>query len=257
MPSSVACTADLSPPPPPPPPPRHILHPRGCVVRCWQTPGSSVFPRGNGPSGLFTSCSQLRPPHRRPRLCGPSRVCKMYCPSIDQTGPPPNVSTFNSLRSTLCNADKMYFCIDLLRDVNDLGLFPDISMYKALIPALSMAGKIDEAFRILSCAMQQGHRPFPSLYAAILEAMYCAGRFSDVVFFGDMLERGHPPNRPAYSMLVKMCVRGGRVVEAANFLVEMSEMGLVPMSNSVDMVVEVSKHCGKHDLARRMEQAVG
>ncbi|KAG0489817.1 hypothetical protein HPP92_006680 [Vanilla planifolia] len=166
----------------------------------------------------------------------------------------PDVSTFNGLLAAICDAGEVDFCVDLLRDANDLGLCPDISTYKTLIPAVSKAGRIEEAFSILNCAMEEGHRPFPSLYAAIVKAMCRAGRFADAfAFFGEMKTRGHPPNRPVYTMLVKMCVRGGRIVEAANFLVEMTEVGMTPRSQSFDMVVEGLKHSGKHDLARRME----
>jgi len=57
-----------------------------------------------------------------------------------------------------------------------------------------------------------------------------------------------------YVMLVKMCVRGGRFVEAANYLVEMSEAGFTPRAPTFNVVVDGLRHCGKHDLARRLEQ---
>jgi pentatricopeptide repeat protein len=55
-------------------------------------------------------------------------------------------------------------------------------------------------------------------------------------------------------MLVKMCVRGGRFVEAANYLVEMIEAGFTPRAPTFSAVVDGLRHCGKHDLARRLEQ---
>ncbi|KAH7684871.1 Tetratricopeptide-like helical domain-containing protein [Dioscorea alata] len=167
----------------------------------------------------------------------------------------PDVATFNSLVEALTKSEEVDFCIDLLHDASRLGLCPDISTYKVLIPAVSKAGRIEEAFRLLYSSMEDGHKPFPSLYAPIVKELCRAGRFGDAVsFFSDMKVRGHPPNRPVYTMLVKMCVRGGRFVEAANFLVEMTEMELMPRSQSFDMVVDGLKHCGKMDLARRMEQ---
>ncbi|KAJ9567247.1 hypothetical protein OSB04_003213, partial [Centaurea solstitialis] len=66
--------------------------------------------------------------------------------------------------------------------------------------------------------------------------------------------KGHPPNRPVYTMLLKMCARGGRYVEAANYLMEMTEFKLSPMSRHFDMVTDGLKNCGKHDLAKRIEQ---
>ncbi|KAH1079927.1 hypothetical protein J1N35_019688 [Gossypium stocksii] len=66
--------------------------------------------------------------------------------------------------------------------------------------------------------------------------------------------KGHAPNRPVYTMLITMCGRGGRFVEAANYLVEMTELGLPPISRCFDMVTDGLKNCGKHDLAKRIEQ---
>ncbi|CAL9132580.1 unnamed protein product [Musa acuminata var. zebrina] len=141
----------------------------------------------------------------------------------------PDVTTFNSLLEAVCKSGEIDFCVGLLQDASELGLCPDISTYKILIPAV--------------------------LYAAIIKALCRAGRFSDAFgLFKDMKVKGHPPNRPVYTMLVKMCVRGGRFVEAANYLVEMTEMGLVPMPQSFDSVVDGLKHCGKHELAKRLEQ---
>ncbi|XP_009383831.2 pentatricopeptide repeat-containing protein At5g18390, mitochondrial [Musa acuminata AAA Group] len=167
----------------------------------------------------------------------------------------PDVTTFNSLLEAVCKSGEIDFCVGLLQDASELGLCPDISTYKILIPAVSKLGKIEEAFRLFYCAVEDGNKPFPSLYAAIIKALCRAGRFSDAFgLFKDMKVKGHPPNRPVYTMLVKMCVRGGRFVEAANYLVEMTEMGLVPMPQSFDSVVDGLKHCGKHELAKRLEQ---
>lgn len=46
-----------------------------------------------------------------------------------------------------------------------------------------------------------------------------------------------------------MSGRGGRFVEAANYLVEMTVMGLMPMSRCFDLVTDGLKNCGKHDMA--------
>jgi pentatricopeptide repeat protein len=55
-------------------------------------------------------------------------------------------------------------------------------------------------------------------------------------------------------MLVKMCVRGGRFLDAANYLLEMSEAGFAPRAPTFNAVVDGLRHLGKHDIARRMEQ---
>ncbi|KAM1752784.1 hypothetical protein ACFX11_010720 [Malus domestica] len=69
-----------------------------------------------------------------------------------------------------------------------------------------------------------------------------------------MKVKGHPPNRPVYTMLITMTGCGGRFVEAANYLVEMTEMGLMPTSRCFDLVTDGLKNCGKHDMAKRIEQ---
>lgn len=87
-----------------------------------------------------------------------------------------------------------------------------------------------------------------------MKAMCRLGRFDDAFsFFSDMKVRGHLPNRPLYVMMIRMCTRGGRVVDAANYLVEMTEMGLPPNGQIFDMVVGGLKQCGKYELAKRME----
>lgn len=167
----------------------------------------------------------------------------------------PDVATFNSLVEAICKLDEVEFCVNLYNEVFRLGLSPDINTYKILIPAVSKAGKVDEAFRLLNNSVEDGHRPFPSLYAPVIKAMCRRGLFDDAFcFFSDMKVKGHPPNRPVYTMLITMCGRGGKFVEAANYLVEMTELGLTPISRCFDMVTDGLKNCGKHDLARRIEQ---
>ncbi|KAA8549021.1 hypothetical protein F0562_000705 [Nyssa sinensis] len=167
----------------------------------------------------------------------------------------PDVETFNSLAEAICKSGEVDFCIDLYNDVCRLGLCPDIETYKVIITATSKVGRIDEAFRILHRSIEDGHKPFPSLYAPILKGLCRRGQFDDAFsFFSDMKVKGHSPNRPVYTMLIKMCGRAGRFVEAANYLVEMTELNLWPMSQSFDMVTDGLKNCGKHDLAKRIEQ---
>ncbi|KAL6546671.1 hypothetical protein OROMI_022392 [Orobanche minor] len=167
----------------------------------------------------------------------------------------PDVGTFNCLAEALTKSGEIDFCIDLFCDVCVLGFCPDIETYKITIAMTSKIGRVDESLRILHRSIEEGHRPFPSLYAPILKALCRRGQFDDAFsFFGDMKIKGHQPNRPLYTMLIKMCVRGGRFVEAANYLVEMTELNLLPMSQSFDMVTDGLKQCGKHDLAKRIEQ---
>ncbi|KAK9080322.1 hypothetical protein SSX86_000080 [Deinandra increscens subsp. villosa] len=167
----------------------------------------------------------------------------------------PDVSTFNSLAEAICQSGEIDFCIGLYHDVCRLGLSPDIETYKIMIGVASKIGKLDEAFGILYRSIEDGNKPFPSLYAPILKALFRNGMFDDAFsFFSDMKLKGHPPNRPIYTMLLKMCARGGRYIEAANYLIEMTEFKLSPMSRHFDMVTDGLKNCGKHDLAKRIEQ---
>ncbi|GAB4836243.1 hypothetical protein Ancab_001158 [Ancistrocladus abbreviatus] len=167
----------------------------------------------------------------------------------------PDIKTFNSLLEAICKSGEVKFCIELYHDVCRLGLCPNVETYKIMIPVVAKLGKLDEAFRLLHSSIEDGHKPFPSLYAPILKALCRNGQFDDAFsFFSDMKVKGHPPNRPVYTMLIRMCGRGGRFVEAANYLVEMTELDLLPLSNSFDMVTDGLKNCGKHDLAKRIEQ---
>ncbi|CAH9074154.1 unnamed protein product [Cuscuta europaea] len=167
----------------------------------------------------------------------------------------PDVDTFNSLAEALCKSGESDFCINLLHDVCRLGLCPNVETYKILITAASKLGRVEDAFRLFYKSVEDGNRPFPSLYAPILKALCRGGRFDDAFsFFSDVRMKGHPANRPVYTMMIKVCCRGGRFVEAANYLVEMTELNVYPMSQSFDMVTDGLKHCGKHDLAKRMEQ---
>ncbi|PPD67479.1 hypothetical protein GOBAR_DD35643 [Gossypium barbadense] len=167
----------------------------------------------------------------------------------------PDIATFNSLVETICKTEEIDFCIDMYHSVCKLGLCPDMNTYKILIPAASKVSRIDEAFRLLNNSIEQGYKPFPSLYAPIIKGLCRKGQFDDAFsFFGEMKIKGHAPNRPVYTMLITMCGRGGRFVEAANYLVEMTELGLAPISRCFDMVTDGLKNCGKHDLAKRIEQ---
>ncbi|KAK7852392.1 pentatricopeptide repeat-containing protein [Quercus suber] len=169
----------------------------------------------------------------------------------------PDLETFNSLIESISksNDEEVEFCVSLFNSVCKLGLSPDINTYKILIPTVSKAGMVDEAFRLLNDSIEKGHKPFPSLYAPLIKAMCRRGQFDDAFcFFSEMKVKGHAPNRPVYTMLITMCGRGGKFVEASNYLVEMTEFGLTPISRCFDMVTDGLKNCGKHDLARRIEQ---
>ncbi|KAG8648066.1 pentatricopeptide repeat-containing protein At5g18390, mitochondrial [Manihot esculenta] len=182
-------------------------------------------------------------------------AAKKMVTKMTKEGFVPDVNTFNSLIEAICNAGEVEFCVDMYHGVCKLGLCPDINTYRILIPAVSKVGRIDEALRLLHNSIEDGHRPFPSLYAPIIKGMFKRGQFDDAFcFFGEMKVKGHPPNRPVYTMLITMCGRGGRFVEAANYLVEMTELGLTPISRCFDMVSDGLKNCGKHDLAKRIEQ---
>ncbi|XP_061350385.1 pentatricopeptide repeat-containing protein At5g18390, mitochondrial [Gastrolobium bilobum] len=183
----------------------------------------------------------------------------------------PDVGTFNALLEAMCKCksdfdtteteteietdSEVAFCVGLYHEVCKLGMVPDVNTYKILIPAVSRAGLMDEAFRLLHNSVEDGQRPFPSLYAPIIKALCRRGQFDDAFcFFSDMKVKGHPPNRPLYTMLITMCGRAGRFVDAANYLFEMAEIGLVPISRCFDMVTDGLKNCGKHDLAKRVQQ---
>ncbi|KAK2660588.1 hypothetical protein Ddye_007121 [Dipteronia dyeriana] len=66
--------------------------------------------------------------------------------------------------------------------------------------------------------------------------------------------KGHPPNRPVYTRLITMCGRGGKFMEAANYLVEMTEMRLILIFGCFDMVTDGLKSCEMHGLAKKIEQ---
>jgi len=169
----------------------------------------------------------------------------------------PDVGTFNALMESICKCgeEEVKFCIELYHELCKLGMVPDVNTYKILVPAVSKIGLMDEAFRLLNNFSEEGNRPFPSLYAPVMKALFKRGQFDDAFcFFSDMKVKGHPPNRPLYTMLITMCGRGGRFVDAANYLFEMTEIGFVPISRCFDMVTDGLKNCGKHDLAKRVQQ---
>ncbi|XP_012572465.1 uncharacterized protein [Cicer arietinum] len=169
----------------------------------------------------------------------------------------PDVGTFNALMESICKCgdDEIKFCIDLYHELCSLGMVPDVNTYKILVPAVSKIGLMDEAFKLLNNFTEEGNRPFPSLYAPVMKGLFKRGQFDDAFcFFADMKVKGHPPNRPLYTMLITMCGRGGRFVDAANYLFEMTEIGFVPISRCFDMVTDGLKNCGKHDLAKRVQQ---
>ncbi|KAK4793609.1 hypothetical protein SAY86_024044 [Trapa natans] len=174
---------------------------------------------------------------------------------MTKEGVVPDVETFNSLLEAISKSGEIESCADIFHTACKLGLSPNINTYKILIPAVSKDGPIEEAISLLHNCIDDGHKPFPSLYAPIIKGMFRKGQFDDAFcFFSDMKIRGHPPNRPVYTMLITMCGRGGRYVEAANYLVEMTEFGMVPISRCFDMIVDGLKNCGKHDLAKKIEQ---
>ncbi|KAK3197894.1 hypothetical protein Dsin_021309 [Dipteronia sinensis] len=70
----------------------------------------------------------------------------------------------------------------------------------------------------------------------------------------ELTVKGHPPNRPVYNMLITMCGRGGKFMEAADYLVEMTEMRLIRISWCFDMVTDGLKSCEMHDLEKKIEQ---
>ncbi|KAM7250007.1 hypothetical protein ACFE04_021890 [Oxalis oulophora] len=112
----------------------------------------------------------------------------------------PDLETFNFLVEIICKSfgdEEIGFCIEMYHNVRRLGLCIDTNTYKILIPELSKVGRIDEALIMLSNFTEEGHKSFPGF---------------------DMKVKGHPPNQSVYTMLITMCGRGGKFVEATNYL---------------------------------------
>ena len=151
--------------------------------------------------------------------------------------------------------DCCIICVEMYYSVCKLGLCADVNTNMISIPAVSKGFMIDEAFRLLCNLVEDGYKSFPSFYAPIIKGMLTRGQFDDAFcFFSEMEIKPHLPNRPVYAMFITMCGRGGRFVEAANYLVEMTEMGLTPISRCFDFATDGLKNCRKHDLAEKIEQ---
>ncbi|TYI18675.1 hypothetical protein ES332_A07G109000v1 [Gossypium tomentosum] len=169
------------------------------------------------------------------------------------------VSVYNSLLFALCEVKIFHKAYTLIRRMIRKGEVPDKRTYTVLVNGWCYSGKMkeatDEVFRLLNNSIEQGYKPFPSFYAHIIKGLCKKGQFDDAFsFFGEMKIKGHAPNRLVYTMLITMCGHAGRFVEAANYLVEMTELGLAPISRCFDIVTDGLKNCGKHDLAKRIEQ---
>ncbi|KAK2637947.1 hypothetical protein Ddye_025742 [Dipteronia dyeriana] len=77
---------------------------------------------------------------------------------------------------------------------------------------------------------------------------------ADLFFNSEKKVKGHPPNRPVYTMLITMFGQGGKFMEAAHYLVEMTEIRLILIFGCFDMVTDGLKSCEVHDLAKKIEQ---
>ncbi|GMI84509.1 hypothetical protein like AT5G18390 [Hibiscus trionum] len=176
-------------------------------------------------------------------------------------GEVPDKRTYAILVNGWCSAGKMKEAQDFLEDMSKKGFNPPVRGRDLLIEGLLNAGYLESAKKMVRRMTKEGFVPdiatFNSLVETICktEELQKTGQFDDAFsFFGEMKIKGHSPNRPVYTMLITMCGRGGRFVEAANYLVEMTELGLAPISRCFDMVTDGLKNCGKHDLAKRIEQ---
>nr|KYP61141.1 hypothetical protein KK1_023566 [Cajanus cajan] len=191
--------------------------------------------------------------------CGKLREAKLFLTEMSDRGFNPPVRGRDLLVEGLLNAGYVESAKGMVRNMIKQGLLPDVATFNAVVETLCKSaeegGMVDEAFRLLNNFTEDGHRPFPSLYAPVIKALCRRGQFDDAFcFFGDMKAKAHPPNRPLYTMLITMCGRAGKFVEAANYIFEMTEMGLVPISRCFDMVTDGLKNSGKHDLAKRVQE---
>ncbi|KAK9903165.1 hypothetical protein M0R45_001176 [Rubus argutus] len=129
---------------------------------------------------------------------------------------------------------------------------PPVRGRDLLVEGLLNAGYIEAAKDMVRKMVKQSCAPDVSTFNALIEAICKCG---EVDFCFDLYwSWGIPQIGRCYTMLITMSGRGGRFVEAANYLMEMTEFGLMPISRCFDLVTDGLKNNGKHDLARRIEQ---
>ncbi|KAK9929913.1 hypothetical protein M0R45_026982 [Rubus argutus] len=139
--------------------------------------------------------------------------------------------------------------------MNEKRFNPPVRGRDLLVEGLLNAGYIEPAKDMVRKMVKQSCAPDVSTFNALIEAIWKYGEVDFCIdLYCEMKVVGHPPNRPVYTMLITMSGRGGRFVEAANYLMEMTEFGLMPLSRWFDLVTDGLKNNGKHDLARRIEQ---
>ncbi|KAF2287476.1 hypothetical protein GH714_000810 [Hevea brasiliensis] len=153
---------------------------------------------------------------------GKLREAQQFLEEMINKGFNPSVRRRDLMIEGLLNAGYLESAKKMVIKITKEGFVPDVNTFNSLMEAVCKVGevgRIDEAFRLLHNAIEDGHRPFPSLYGPRIKGCM-RGQFDDAFcFFGEMKVKGHPPNRPVYTMLITMCGRGGRYAEAANYLV--------------------------------------
>ncbi|KAL6011273.1 hypothetical protein ACLOJK_001718 [Asimina triloba] len=154
-------------------------------------------------------------------LCKNKRVKKAeeIFDEIELQGISRDLETYSSLIDGLCRCNQVNEAAELLGKMIIEGL------------NLTRIGRVDIALRLQRSLQSEGMVPTPQAYSPLLVALFKLQMTEEAMtLFREMIKEGSPPNATTYGMVFcGLCRAGGPIGEVADFVVEMTDKGVLPM----------------------------
>ncbi|GAA0184009.1 chaperone [Lithospermum erythrorhizon] len=141
----------------------------------------------------------------------------------------PDTTSFETIISGLCQANKLDLALDLFRDMDHIGCKRSVLLYNNIIDCLSHSDRVSYCYTLLNEMKNSGFQPTEFTHNSIFGYL-C--RHEDVEGAMNMLRamrtQGHKPWIKYYTLLVRKLCKHRRAIEACNFISAMAHEGFLP-----------------------------
>ncbi|XP_055834540.1 pentatricopeptide repeat-containing protein At1g77405 [Solanum dulcamara] len=175
---------------------------------------------------------------------------------------PPDVFTYTILISSYCRYGMETGCRKAIRrriwEANHLfrlmlfkGFIPDVVTYNSLINGCCKTNRIERALELLDNMVKRGIAPNRITYNSFIRYYSATNEIdkaTEMLRRMQGMNRGVVPCNSSYTPIIHAMCETGRVVEARDLLVELTEQGSIPREYTYKLVRDALKSVGKIDL---------
>ncbi|XP_020248307.1 pentatricopeptide repeat-containing protein At1g09900-like [Asparagus officinalis] len=141
----------------------------------------------------------------------------------------PNMNSYNYLLGSLFKHKRVVEACDLMEAMEGMGYCPNSLTFEIVAIHACRTNKMDFGMEFLNRMLSEGIRPRLTMHAAFVKGYFSAGRVDDAYkYVNEMSAKDKCSANVNYSLLARLLLASGRVVEAGGILHGMMEKGLKP-----------------------------